>query len=260
VEEGFYRNQFETGVSSGSLSAFKGGDRDLWEERLFGGAYHVPEIRVADRPKYGALELIRHSDGAAPRFGSCHFTLRAGVSKRCSFTFGGSQDPAALEQSGTLACIESVISALLTKVEKGQGALGIKDLTVSRLLEYLLSELTKPSPDTSASPLGRCLDSFIEAQVHGVVDLHRDVERLVADPAFRDTTTGTLLEAICSKYQIPLAWHPGFILPVSQIPDDFRGPAMPVLARRIAGDGILNVAMIGQAAASLNRQPELWRD
>jgi hypothetical protein len=35
---------------------------------------------------------------------------------------------------------------------------------------------------------------------------------------------------------------------------------MPHLARRIAGDGILDVALIGEAAAPLQLQPELWRD
>src|SRR5262249_20303827 len=54
------------------------------------------------------------------------------------------------------------------------------------------------------------------------------------------------------KYHIPFYWHPGFSLHVNQVPDDFRGPAMPPLARRIARDGILNVAVIGEAAASLN--------
>jgi hypothetical protein len=44
------------------------------------------------------------------------------------------------------------------------------------------------------------------------------------------------------------------------VPDDFRGAAMPPLARRIVGDGILDVALIGQAARSLVLQPELWSD
>jgi hypothetical protein len=38
LEDGRYRSQFETGLSSG-LTAFAGGARDRWEETLFGGAY-----------------------------------------------------------------------------------------------------------------------------------------------------------------------------------------------------------------------------
>jgi Protein of unknown function (DUF3626) len=38
LEEGIYRNQFETGLSNGSLSTFPGGERDVWEKNLFDGA------------------------------------------------------------------------------------------------------------------------------------------------------------------------------------------------------------------------------
>ncbi|GAA2218868.1 hypothetical protein GCM10010429_51420 [Micromonospora olivasterospora] len=40
--DGVYRSQFETGISNGGLSAYPGGDRDRWEEALFGGAYQAP--------------------------------------------------------------------------------------------------------------------------------------------------------------------------------------------------------------------------
>jgi hypothetical protein len=108
---------------------------------------------------------------------------------------------------------------------------------------------------------GRVLDTQIEAQVHGPIDLHRDVEMLVADPAFAVTATGAVLCDLSSRYEIPLQWHCGFRLPVGDVPDDFRGPAMPRLARRIAGDnGMLDVAVIGKAEASLREQPDVWRD
>jgi hypothetical protein len=260
LNEGCYRNQFETGLSSGSLTAFPGGERDQWEERLFGYAYHTPGTSVADRPKYSALELIRHPDGPSPRFGSCYFVLRPGVSKRCSFTFGGSQSPLVLRRSGTTKIMECFMVPLLAEIENGKESLGVRDLTVERLLTYLRTELSSPYPDPSNLEHGRSLDSFIEAQVHGTVDLGVDVERLVADPAFRGTMTEEHLKAICSKYNIPLYWHPGFSLHVNHVPDDFRGPAMPPLARRIARNDVLNVAMIGEAAASLNLKPELWRE
>jgi hypothetical protein len=69
LAEGTYRNQFETGLSTGSLSAFPGGARDTWEDVLFGGAYHSEALTGPQRPKYGALELVRYPDGPIPRFG-----------------------------------------------------------------------------------------------------------------------------------------------------------------------------------------------
>jgi len=106
LQEGCYRNQFETGLSTGSLTAFIGGERDLWEKELFGGAYHLPGVSVADRPRYGTLDLMHHPDGPAPRFGSCYFVLRKAISNRCSFTFSGNQSPMVFDQSGTLDVME----------------------------------------------------------------------------------------------------------------------------------------------------------
>ena len=42
--------------------------------------------------------------------------------------------------------------------------------------------------------------------------------------------------------------------------DNFRGPAMPALARRIARNGIIDAEIIGVAAASLHRKTDTWVD
>ena len=259
VQSGVYRNQFETGLSSGSPSAFPGGERDLWERRLFGGAYHATGSLASSRPKYGALEVMYHPDGPAPRFGSCYFLLRPEVSKRTTFTFGGSHEEEAPERTGTLEMLDPVMAPLLAQVERGGGAFGLDELTVGDLLSQLTAGLSKPFRDPQSRPLGRSLDSFIEAQVHGDVFLNEDVERLVADPAFRDHPIGEVLAAIAAKYQLPLGWHPGFTLPVDQVPDIFRDYPVRPLAERIAGQGTLDAANIGAAANSLELEPEAWK-
>lgn len=112
--------------------------------------------------------------------------------------------------------------------------------------------------------LGRSLDDYIEAQVHGDIDLSTDVEMLVADPSYQGTPIGDQLEQVCSKYGIRLAWHPGFQLDVEDVPDDFRGPAIPAFARRVERfatvRGKLDAATIGRAAASFHYEPERWQD
>jgi hypothetical protein len=271
LNDGYYRNQFETGLSSGGRTAFPGGERDRWEKDLFGGAYHGSDVGVGERPKYGALELIRHPDGPTPRFGSCYFVLRTFVSRRTSFTFGGSEQALAVERLGMIDKMDCVMAALLTEVASGKGAsvpwppfvaptLGVKNLTVSKLLEYLCRELPSAPPDPSTGSAGRVLDTCVEAQVHGRIYLRRDVERLVIDPAFEGTPTGEILNEICRRYEIPNQWHCGFQLPVQAVPDDFRGPAMPRLAQRIAGDEMLDAAVIGAAESTLYSQPERWSD
>ncbi|MGE0703706.1 MAG: DUF3626 domain-containing protein [Vicinamibacterales bacterium] len=221
--------------------------------------------------KYGALELVRYPDGPIPRFGSCYFVLQRAASMRTSFTFAGSEDPRAIERLGLIDRMHNVMAALSTEIEEGGMAsppwppfraptLGIPGVTVARLLETL-HRLAEPRKDPGDEQAGRVLDTQIEAQVHGPIDLHSDVELLVADPAFAATPTGTILRELASRYEIPLQWHCGFRLHVREVPDDFREPEMPRLAQRIAGsDGTLDAAVIGIAEASLRKQPDAWRD
>jgi hypothetical protein len=104
------------------------------------------------------------------------------------------------------------------------------------------------------------MNHYIEAQVHGELRLARDVERLVADPSFKETATGACLEAICAKYGLVLSWHAGFSLALDDVPSDFRGPTMPSLARRIAVGDRVDPSLIGPAVMDLKRRPEAWSD
>lgn len=270
LAEGVYRNQFETGLSSGSPTAFPGGERDEWERTLFGGAYHTEGVLASERPKYGSLELVPFPDGPAPRFGSCYFVLRD-VGPRTSITFMGSEHPHATSRVGTLVEPHAVMAALLAEVENGGIAtpdwppfraptLGVADITMGRFCD-LLKSLPEHRPNPSLGEPGRVLDSGVEAQVHGPLTLNRDVETLVADPAFAHTSVGQSLAKLAEKYGFELQWHCGFRLAVRDVPDDFRGPAMPRFAQCIAGrDGILDAAVIGTAAASLHHDPGQWSD
>src|SRR4051812_21204077 len=76
--DGVYRSQFEASISNGGLTAYAGGDRDLWERGLFAGAYHRSEVGAAERPRYGGLNLMNHPNGACPPLGSCPVELRRG--------------------------------------------------------------------------------------------------------------------------------------------------------------------------------------
>jgi Protein of unknown function (DUF3626) len=85
ADDGVYRSQFETGTSNGGLTAYPGGDRWLWESRIFGGAYD--DGPAAARPKYGALNFRRRLVGGSPRFGSAHLRLAASVLARATFCY-----------------------------------------------------------------------------------------------------------------------------------------------------------------------------
>jgi hypothetical protein len=261
LEDGRYRSQFETLISSGSRTAYAGGIRDQWEEQIFGRAYQAPGVTVAERPKYGGLNLLHHSDGASPRFGSCHLRLRPEVLLRCTFCFGDSH--VGPSDIGTVDAFEPVFAALLQTAAETGNALGIAGMHTLSLVETLLRR-QEVAVSATVDP-GRALDDYIEAQVHGDVDLASDVEAIVVDPSFRDTQTGAVLAQLTTRYDLALEWHAGFELTVDDVSADFRGPAIPRLAARIhrefASSGSpIDAALIGLAAASLLTEPERWQD
>lgn len=257
-EQGIYKSQFETGLSNGSVSAYTGGERDLWEKKIFGGAYQLEGTSTNQRPKYGALNLMLHPDGPAPRFGSCYFLLSPLVSNRSTYTYLDShQNP---KEKGTYEEFNFILAALLEEVFVRECAIGERNLTPVKLVNHLLDNLKSPFKYPENKELNRNLNHYIEAQVHGDISLKEDVEVLVADPSFRNTFVGNILEQICLKYSIDLYWHRGFELMVDEVPSDFRGPSMPSLAKRIAQKNYINANIIGTAVMNLKLNPEAWSD
>jgi hypothetical protein len=258
LEQGVYRSQFETKLSNGSLSAYPGGDRDRWEQRMFGEAYQAEGVAVSERPKYGALDLMLHPDGPAPRFGSCYFLLSPAVSRRSTFTYADShQGP---KERGSLGEMEMIVAALLQDAFFREFAIGEKELTPRKWIEHARTRLGEPVASRFGYGPSRNLNHYIEAQVHGDILLQNDVEALVADPSFRGTVVGEMLEQLCQRYSIALHWHMGFALQAARVPTDFRGPAMPSLAQRVARNGMIDAGIIGEAVWDLRRNPAAWSD
>jgi hypothetical protein len=148
ARHGTYRSQFETGTSSGGLTAYRGGDRWNWESRIFGSAYDDGHPSL--RPKYGALNHRLDPVGGSRRFGSCHLRLAPHISSRTTFCYPDSH------------------------LEPRNFAVG----DVSPLIALV---------EANESGLDPWLDNYIEAHVHGPVRIREDVEAVVLDPSFRGT-------------------------------------------------------------------------
>lgn len=223
---------------------------------MFGGAYQVEGESNSERPKYGALNLMLHPDGPAPRFGSCYFLLSPKVSLCSTFTYLDShQDP---KEKGTFEEFELILAALLGDSFVSDYSIGEINLTPTKLIHHLLNKLPKPFSDPSGKEPKRNLNYYIEAQIHSDISLKEDVDILVADPSFKATNIGEILERICHKYSIDLFWHRGFVLSVDAVPSNFRGPTMPSLARKIANDNIIDANVIGSSVMDLYRNPQNW--
>ncbi|MEV5438418.1 DUF3626 domain-containing protein [Streptomyces sp. NPDC052682] len=159
-----------------------------------------------ERPVYGALNFRRQVVGAAPRFGSSHFRLAGRTLSRATFCY---PDSAAEPADFGVAAGMSLIA---------------------------LAEADHQDP----------LNDYIEAHVHGGVDLARDVEALVLDACYR----GTPVEAAARRLPCPVEWHPGYWLTVTEARRHagYRGQEYAELGARIARDGVLDPRAIGDAA------------
>jgi hypothetical protein len=239
ARDGVYRSQFETGISNGGL----GGDRDRWEHRMFGGAYTGT---VAGRPIYGGLNLAGYPDGASPRFGSCYLELTTAASARATFSHRDSvTEPQVL---GTADTFGAVWAALLDEVARTGTALHLAADGPAAWVAALAA------PRTAA---GRAMDDYVEAQIHGGLDLGADVAAVVADPSFLGTRTAESLTRVAPS----LRWHAGFVLAPGDFPADLRGPDAPRLASHIAAayeTDHLDAATIGRAARAVVREPAAW--
>lgn len=239
ANDGRYHSQWVTGLSAGSRSAMPGGERQRFEQEFFAGAYDETDPASGDHPVYGALDLLFDHHGGSPRFGSCFLVLGPSVRARTTLSVGDSHT--APPDVGTFRRPNAVLAGLLDQAIPGwllDRPLGV---------EALRAALEGPSPTPATS---RTLDGYIEAQIHGGVSLADDVTEVVLDPSFRGSPVEHDLAAAAERYGLELRWHPGSELHVDAVPDDFRGPTMPVLASEVAADdGMVDAAAIGVAAS-----------
>ena len=237
LDDGRYRSQWVTGISNGSRSAVAGGDRQRFERALFDGAYDMANPATHEFPVYGALDLLWDPHGGSPRFGSSYVVLAPHVRARTTLCVGdshlGPRDVGTLDEPWSLLAGLAEQAASGSLLDRG---LGFGDL--DRVLDGEIVSIT-PS---------RCLDGYIEAQVHGGVDLATDVEAIVVDPSFAGTNTEQKMTTAANRYGFELRWHGGSNLAVEDVPSDFRGPTMPPLARRVARNGVVDACSIGIAA------------
>jgi hypothetical protein len=111
----------------------------------------------------------------------------------------------------------------------------------------------RPLTDEVEAAEGGLLDDYVQAHVHGPVDLATDVEAVVLDPCFRGSPTEDQARAL----DVPVEWHEGRRLDVAALTEHplFRGPRTVEVGRRIAESGLLDAAVIGRAARAGAEDP-----
>jgi hypothetical protein len=257
IEQGQYHGQFRTGTTNGGRSAYIGGDRFTWEQRIFFDAYPRD---ILDRPKYGALNLFNHIDGASVRFGSCFFSLKREAINRCTFAYGDShQNPTTLCTSDTfVGILAEIFGEFLNKERILNRVLDPASTSKTEVLAILLNSCNE------LKDLGRNLDYCIETHIHGDVHLESDIDNFYVDASFQNTAIGTQAEALCKKYGITLGWIPKRQIDADSIGGLFRGHKIPILVQKIEAilgrQGYINAEIIGQASRDSVLHPETWED
>ena len=260
--DGEYHNQYKTGTSNGGRTAHIGGDRDLWEKRLFNGIYHDGQSEMISRPKYGALNIHNYKDGANARFGSCFFTVKPHVVERCTFALGDSSTNP--DVMGTSRQFFGIVKAILQRVDDTGKLVEKKDFTIKKAVDYILS-----MQKDYMNGMGRVLDNIcVETHIHGKLSLLEDIESLYIDEFYTDTDIYKIIKAMSERYEIKLRYIPKRQFHTSKMDDEewlWKGvPLTKSLANRInkkfGGNGQLNTVLIGLASQDSVINPNDWLD
>jgi len=257
LADGEYLNQYATGISNGGMNAAIDGNRDRWERRLFYGAYHDGRSVLRDRPKYGALNVHDYADGGAARFGSCFLTLKPHVVGRCTFADGDSNSQPSTVGTARRFC--GVLRALFEKIDETGNFCGEEDFSIYSAVGYVLS-----ARRGEIKKIGRNLDHYIEAHIHGGVSLRDDVEALYMDGSFAGTDVADILQSISERCGITLGEVPARRFPIGIIDDEWKGPFSRPVAERIAAKfgcgATLDAALIGLASRDSLDNESAWAD
>ena len=185
ADDGEYRSQFETGTGNGSISAYPGGERWLWETRLFGGAYDTTSAN--ERPKVGALNYRRRATGAAARFGSSYLRLRPETTQRCTFCYpDASFDPPSFGTAFRMSLIDLALADTRDRLDDHIEAHVHGPLRMATDVEALV--LDPCFRDTDVEELARQLPCALEW--HAGFRLH--VNEMAQHPDYRGLEYVTL--------------------------------------------------------------------
>jgi hypothetical protein len=214
LKDTHYRSQFETKTSSGTNDNKM---RDHWEASLFGNAYLQGGVTPFDKCKYGVMNTTGDPGGVgvASSYGDSYLVLRPEVRWRATFTNsdsgamvanragvgsshsgGGGGDPATFSLIRTLPPPPSkkkraaMYSHSPPPIASLSYPLGTCDHYAHILAQYTDAELRSVvevacGSSQMAGSSSSSTSTYKEVQVHGPIDLARDIDSLVLNKKHR---------------------------------------------------------------------------
>lgn len=212
LKQGKYHNQFKTGVTNGSLLATNPKSvRYKLEHDLFNGIYDHQESSPS-RPIYGALNLLKYANGAAPAYGSCFLTLKRDIYQKCTFAMLNDDSETNRPFKGTDRFFYPVLKAIFTQVLVKKHFLSKENYTVTKAIEYIES-----LNGCLTNEINKTIYYYIEAHIHDIINFDKDVTSIHIDESYKNTVISFIAEKISQKYQINLFWIPERKAPVSTL-------------------------------------------
>ena len=178
----YYRSQFETGTSGGTLSRSQ---RHAWESSLFAKMYDT--CTDFERVKYGCLNFLCSPNGisSASQYGQSYLVLKKDFRDRVTFTYGDSGNGWTPDHLSTFkhpyVAISKMSSQLITSMKK----------IINGEIKY------EDYYDRN----------YIEAQIHSSIQLNSDVECLCVSVQHKsEPQIVQLLEIFKTNYGCPYYW------------------------------------------------------
>ena len=182
LQDGKYKNQFETKTSCGKLSE---DSRRTWESRLFQGAYDAT-LSGSERPRYGTINAAKYRRGAT-QYGEAVVVLADHV-----------RDVATITPKDSSHCGSSEVGELR----------GAFDHVLHATSDDLFIGMVEAS---QGHRVNRCdkvtTGSYLEVQLHREISFADDAKKIVlnrsehANPAIPDAV------ALAKYANVRLAWH-----------------------------------------------------
>jgi len=184
---GAYFSTWESGIT-GSHSVQPGGQRQVWEGKVYQDIFQNENLGDQARPKYTALNGTRSpNSGTNGSFGKCYFIARNGVKNRATIIpddipFVGP------EKLGTFDHLEHVLMGI------GQ--------------DTYLQNLVKASEDPTVElPSGA--NRWQEVHIFGPLDLAKDCATLVIHNSYAGTTHEADLRSLAERHGLDVRWTDG---------------------------------------------------
>jgi hypothetical protein len=213
--QNYYRNLFEIDVTTMNIHNDNLTERFQFESTLFDGLYDE-DVLVHDRIKHGILD-VGFPESDARQHGHSHLELKPFVRYRSSYSYG---DSGWWKGARNLTLLETLIpeqiishwtprdmKSLMVAAAAATGDKEVQANVNQHLRKYNSEENKLKQAVRAFFKRDPPQVWYIEAQIHGPINLRRDLSALVVDRYYQENATLVRqLDAFIAKFGVPYRW------------------------------------------------------